>query len=233
MFRSSSSSGSWFSSWALRASCASDTHRSAAYRLLLLCRWDLRHRDNVSTHLSLQLLLVHVSVFAHQHSVCRRRSANLRSPLAQTHPNTHTHTQRERERETHTRTHRERDTHTHTVSNTRSQSGRSCLCDWQLPGLQLIVINSVVVSEDEEVVLLVSFTGLVLHVPVVLASDFIIIPTHTQTNKTHAHKCAHTHAVAQTHTNVHMYTHTRTHTHAYTHTNVHTHTQTHTTHTPK
>ncbi len=124
MFRSSSSSGSWFSSWALRASCASDTHRSAAYRLLLLCRWDLRHRDNVSTHLSLQLLLVHVSVFAHQHSVCRRRSANLRSPLAQTHPNTHTHAyrHRHRHRHTHTHTHRERHTHTQTERETRTHT---------------------------------------------------------------------------------------------------------------
>lgn len=53
---------------------------------------EISDERDVRTDLSLQLLLVHVSVFAHQHSVCRRRSADLRSPLAQTHPKTHTHT---------------------------------------------------------------------------------------------------------------------------------------------
>jgi hypothetical protein len=46
----------------------------------------------------------------------------------------------------------------------------------RVPGLQLIVVNSVTLSEDEEIVLLIALTGLVLHIPVVFPSNLIVIP---------------------------------------------------------
>lgn len=50
-----------------------------------------------------------------------------------------------------------------------------------VPGLKLIVINAVCVSEDEEVVLFVAFAGFVFHVPVVLSCYLIVVPSDRQT----------------------------------------------------
>lgn len=46
----------------------------------------------------------------------------------------------------------------------------------QVPGLQLIVVNPITLSEDEEIVLLIALTGLVLHIPVVFPSNLVVIP---------------------------------------------------------
>lgn len=45
-----------------------------------------------------------------------------------------------------------------------------------LPGLKFIVVDTVSVSEDEEVVLFVTLAGFVLHIPVVLPGYLVIIP---------------------------------------------------------
>ena len=50
---------------------------------------------------------------------------------------------------------------------------RAWLC---LPRLQLVVVDSIPISEDEEIVLLVALAGLVLHVPVVLPGYLVVIP---------------------------------------------------------
>lgn len=51
-----------------------------------------------------------------------------------------------------------------------------------LPSLKLIVVNTVSISEDKEVVLFVTLAGFVLHIPVVLPGYLVIIPERT--NKT-------------------------------------------------
>lgn len=45
-----------------------------------------------------------------------------------------------------------------------------------VPGLQFIVVNPITLSEDEEVVFLIALASLVLHIPVVLPSNLIVIP---------------------------------------------------------
>lgn len=44
------------------------------------------------------------------------------------------------------------------------------------PCLELIVVNAISISKDEEVVLLVALAGLVFHIPVVLPCDLVIVP---------------------------------------------------------
>lgn len=53
-----------------------------------------------------------------------------------------------------------------------------------VPGLELVVVNAVSVSEDEEVVLLIAFAGFVLHVPVVLSRYLIVVSAERQAEKT-------------------------------------------------
>ena len=45
-----------------------------------------------------------------------------------------------------------------------------------LPCLQLVVVNTISISEDKEVVLLITLAGFVLHIPVVFPCNLIIIP---------------------------------------------------------
>ena len=45
-----------------------------------------------------------------------------------------------------------------------------------LPCLKLIVVNTVSIPEDEEVVLLIALAGFVLDVPVVLPRDLVVVP---------------------------------------------------------
>lgn len=52
-----------------------------------------------------------------------------------------------------------------------------------LPRLEFIVVNSISVSEDKEIVLLITLAGFVLHVPVVLPCDLVIIPEVTKTKQ--------------------------------------------------
>ena len=46
----------------------------------------------------------------------------------------------------------------------------------QVPGLQLIVVNPITLPEDEEVVFFVALASFVLHIPVVLPSNLVVIP---------------------------------------------------------
>lgn len=101
---SSSSSGSWFSSWALRASCMSHTifPHNQLYSFLLIHNYIYNHARACVykfmhvcefTDLCFKLFLVHISVFADQHSVGGGLSTGLCTPLTQTHSdkqNTHT-----------------------------------------------------------------------------------------------------------------------------------------------
>lgn len=54
---------------------------------------------------------------------------------------------------------------------------------YQVPGLQFIVVNPVTLPEDEEVVLLVALASFVLHIPVVLPSNLVVIPDEDEGNK--------------------------------------------------
>lgn len=45
-----------------------------------------------------------------------------------------------------------------------------------LPCLKFIVVNAISISEDEEVVLLITLAGFVLHVPVILPGNLVVIP---------------------------------------------------------
>lgn len=45
------------------------------------------------------------------------------------------------------------------------------------PRLKLVVVNAISISKDEEVVLLIALAGFVLHVPVVLSCNLVIVPT--------------------------------------------------------
>lgn len=54
---------------------------------------------------------------------------------------------------------------------------------YQVPGLQFIVVNPITLPEDEEVVLLVALASFVLHVPVVLPSNLVVIPDEDEGNK--------------------------------------------------
>lgn len=45
-----------------------------------------------------------------------------------------------------------------------------------LPCLKLIVVNTISISEDKEVVFFVTLAGFVLYIPVVLSGYLVIIP---------------------------------------------------------
>ncbi len=45
-----------------------------------------------------------------------------------------------------------------------------------LPCLELIVVHTIAISEDKEVVLLIALAGFVLNIPVVLPGYLVIIP---------------------------------------------------------
>lgn len=54
---------------------------------------------------------------------------------------------------------------------------------YQVPGLQFVVVNPIALPEDEEVVLLIALAGFVLHVPVVLPSNLVVVPDEDERNK--------------------------------------------------
>lgn len=45
-----------------------------------------------------------------------------------------------------------------------------------LPRLKLIVVNTVSISKDKEVVLLITLASFVLHIPVIFSCNLVIIP---------------------------------------------------------
>lgn len=57
---------------------------------------------------------------------------------------------------------------------------RNLLRFFYSPGLQLVVINTISISEDEEVVLLITFAGFVFDIPVVFSRDLVVV---TETKK--------------------------------------------------
>lgn len=54
---------------------------------------------------------------------------------------------------------------------------------YQVPGLQFIVVNPITLPEDEEVVLLIALASFVLHIPVVLPGNLVVIPDEDDGNK--------------------------------------------------
>lgn len=55
-----------------------------------------------------------------------------------------------------------------------------------LPSLKLIVVNAISISEDKEVVLLITLAGFVLYIPVIFPCNLVIIPKKQKSIKHNA-----------------------------------------------